>query len=233
MHIVWDWNGTLLDDLDHMVDAVNHCRQAIGEPGVDAVTYRQKHCLPSRVFHDRLNGRPVTDDEWTTIQKTFAQQMVDRLPPVRAGVAALLFKMAAQGHSQSLLSLTADAQLRREVARTHLNIFFQRIDGRHEPDTPKSVALSHHLAALGEPDRRRVVLIGDTADDAEAARACGVRAVLHSGGFELPESLRAAGVPVVDSLNAAARRAVKQPTRATEQPSIPDIGPRHDARRHR
>ncbi|MER6190208.1 HAD family hydrolase [Streptomyces cyaneofuscatus] len=233
VHIVWDWNGTLLDDLDHMVNAVNRCREAIGEPRVDADTYRQKHCLPIRHFHDRLCGRPVTDSEWATVQRTFAEQMAARLPPVRTGAAALLFRIAEQGHTQSLLSLTSDAQLRREVAWTHFDMFFQRIDGRHEPDTPKSEALRSHLAALGEPDRRRVVLIGDTTDDAEAARTCGVRAVLHTGGFETPENLRTAGTPVVDSLNAAARLAVEQPTRASEQTSIPDSVPRRDTRRHR
>ncbi|MEW1615639.1 MULTISPECIES: HAD family hydrolase [unclassified Streptomyces] len=234
MHIVWDWNGTLLDDLDHMVDAVNRCREAIGEPHVDAATYRQEHCLPIRRFHDRLCGRPITNSEWATVQRTFAEQMAARLPPpMRTGAAALLFRIAERGHTQSLLSLTADAQLRREVDRTHLDIFFRRIDGRHEPSTPKSEALQLHLAALGEPDRRRVVLIGDTTDDAEAVRACGVRAVLHTGGFEPLEKLRTAGVPVVDGLNAAAQLAVEQPTRTSEQPTIPDIVRGRDTRRHR
>ncbi|MFJ4967017.1 HAD family hydrolase [Streptomyces sp. NPDC088729] len=233
VHIVWDWNGTLLDDLDHMVNAVNRCREAIGEPRVDAATYRQEHCLPIRLFHDRLCGRPVTDSEWDTVQRTFAEQMATRLPPMRTGVAALLFRIAEQGHTQSLLSLTADTQLRREVAQAHLDIFFRRIDGRYEPSTPKSEALRSHLAALGELDRRRVVLIGDTTDDAEAARTCGVRAVLHTGGFEPLEKLRTAGVPVVDSLRAAAQLAVEQPTRISEQPAIPNVVLGRDTRRHR
>ncbi|MFD4592878.1 HAD family hydrolase [Streptomyces rubiginosohelvolus] len=233
VHIVWDWNGTLLDDLDRMVDAVNRCREAIGEPRVDVATYRQEHCLPIRLFHGRLCGRPVTDSEWATVQRIFAERMAARLPPVRTGAAALLLRMAEQGHTQSLLSLTADAQLRREVAQTHLDIFFRRIDGRHEPSTPKSEALRSHLAALGEPERRRVVLIGDTTDDAEAARTCGVRAVLHTGGFEPLEKLRTAGAPVVDSLTAAAQLAVEHPSRTSEQPTIPDVVLGRSTRRHR
>ncbi|MFD8114364.1 HAD family hydrolase [Streptomyces microflavus] len=233
VHIVWDWNGTLLDDLYHMVNAVNRCREAIGEPRVDADTYRRKHCLPIRRFHDRLCGRPVTDSEWATVQRTFAEQMAARLPPVRTGAPALLLRIAEQGHTQSLLSLTADAQLRREVAQTHLDIFFRRIDGRHEPTTPKSEALRSHLAALGEPDRRRVVLIGDTTDDAEAARTCGTRAVLHTGGFEPLEKLRTAGAPVVDSLTTAAQLAVDRSPRTSQRPSILDVGLGRDTHRHR
>ncbi|MFB7404126.1 HAD family hydrolase [Streptomyces rubiginosohelvolus] len=233
VHIVWDWNGTLLDDLDHMVDAVSACQEAIGEPPVDASTYRRQHCLPGRAFHDRLCGRPVTDAEWPTITRTFAEHMAARKPPLRAGATRLLESVSRRKHTQSLLSLTDDPQLRREVEQTGLTNVFERIDGRHEQGTPKSEALRSHLAALGEPDRRRVVLIGDTTDDAEAARTCGVRAVLHTGGFEPLEKLRTAGAPVVDSLTAAAQLAVEHPSRTSEQPTIPDIVLGRDTRRHR
>ncbi|MFJ8774595.1 HAD family hydrolase [Streptomyces microflavus] len=232
-HIVWDWNGTLLADLDHMVEAVSACQEAIGEPPVDAATYRQRHCLPGRAIHDRLCGRPVTDAEWPTITRTFAEHMAARNPPLRAGAARLLESVARRKHTQSLLSLTDDPQLRREVEQTGLTRVFERIDGRHEPGTAKSVALEQHLRALGARDRRRVVLIGDTTDDAEAARACGVRAVLHTGGFEHLEKLRTAGVPVVDSLRAAAQLAVEQHTRLSEQPTIPNVPLGRDTRLQR
>lgn len=221
VHIVWDWNGTLLDDLSCMVDAVSACQEAIGEPPVDAATYRRQHCLPGRAFHDRLCGRPVTDAEWPTITRTFAEHMAARNPPLRAGAARLLESVTRRNHTQSLLSLTDDPQLRREVKQTGLTRVFQRIDGRHEPGTAKSVALEQHLRTLGAHDRRRVVLIGDTRDDARAAQACGLRAVLHSGGFEPAEQLRTAGVPVVHSLDAAVRLAIERSPRPP-QPGLLD-----------
>ncbi|MFI1185786.1 HAD family hydrolase [Streptomyces californicus] len=219
VHIVWDWNGTLLDDLADMVNAVSACQQAIGEPPVDVATYRREHCLPGRAFHDRLCGRPVTDAEWPTITATFAEHMAARKPPLRAGAAPLLEWVLAQGHTQSLLSLTDDARLRREVAQTGLTRFFERIDGRYEPGTAKASGLEQHLRALGVGDRRRVVLIGDTRDDARAARACGIRAVLHSGGFEPPEHLRTAGGPLAHSLDAAVRLAVDRFARPPQSAS--------------
>ncbi|MEU3008103.1 HAD family hydrolase [Streptomyces sp. NPDC007020] len=221
VHIIWDWNGTLLDDLSVMVDAVSACQEAIGEPPVDAATYRQRHCLPGRAFHDRLCGRPVTDAEWPIITRSFAEHMAARNPPLRAGAARLLQLVARRKHTQSLLSLTDDPQLRREVEQTGLTRVFERIDGRREPGTAKSVALEQHLRALGERDRRRVVLIGDTWDDARAAGACGIRAVLHSGGFEPAEHLRTAGAPVVHSLDAAVRLAIERFPRPS-QPGLLD-----------
>ncbi|MFJ4967018.1 HAD family hydrolase [Streptomyces sp. NPDC088729] len=221
VHLVWDWNGTLLDDLSCMVDAVSACQKAIGEPPVDAATYRRQRCLPGRAFHDRLCGRPVTDAEWPTITRTFAEHMAARNPPLRAGATRLLESVARRKHTQSLLSLTDDPQLRREVEQTGLTPVFERIDGRHEPGTAKSVALEQHLRGLGARDRHRVVLIGDTRDDARAARACGIRAVLHSGGFEPAEQLRTAGMPVVHSLDAAARLAIERSPRQP-QPALLD-----------
>lgn len=222
VHIVWDWNGTLLDDLSCMVDAVSACQEAIGEPPVDAATYRREHCLPGRAFHDRLCGRPVTDAEWPIITRTFAERMAARKPPLRTGAAAVLEWVLAQGHTQSLLSLTDDPQLRREVEQTGLARVFERIDGRQTPGAAKATALERHLRTLGTRDRRGVVLIGDTVDDARAARAWGIRAVLHSSGFEPDERLQKAGTPVVHSIFEAVRLVV-EPSARPSRPGSADV----------
>jgi phosphoglycolate phosphatase-like HAD superfamily hydrolase len=51
------------------------------------------------------------------------------------------------------------------------------------------------------------VVIGDTVDDALAARHVGAAAVLYTGGSNSRASLEAAGVPVVDDLAEAVETA--------------------------
>ncbi|MFD0631376.1 HAD family hydrolase [Catenulispora yoronensis] len=66
----------------------------------------------------------------------------------------------------------------------------------------KAEHLADHLRRLRmEPSR--VVLIGDSPDDAAAARSVGARVILYSGGFAAAASLRATGAPIADSLIAA------------------------------
>ena len=52
-------------------------------------------------------------------------------------------------------------------------------------------------------DPARVVLIGDSPDDAAAAASVGAHVILYSGGFAAAQSLRLAGAPIADSLAAA------------------------------
>jgi phosphoglycolate phosphatase-like HAD superfamily hydrolase len=64
----------------------------------------------------------------------------------------------------------------------------------------KAAHLEHHLRALdgvlGHLDPGRVLVIGDSLDDARAAREVGVPCVLYDGGSHHREELEAAGVPV-------------------------------------
>lgn len=57
-----------------------------------------------------------------------------------------------------------------------------------------------HLGVLAGVEPARVVVIGDAADDAIAARHVGAQAVLYTGGSHGRASLEEVGVPVVDSL---------------------------------
>lgn len=56
-----------------------------------------------------------------------------------------------------------------------------------------------HLKALGL-DPEKVVVIGDSVDDAHAAHHVGARAILYTGGMSRRSELKTVGVPVVDSL---------------------------------
>ena len=60
MHIVWDWNGTLFDDLDVVVRSVNHGLEGFGAIPIDLDGYRSHYTRPVKLFYDRLIGREIT-----------------------------------------------------------------------------------------------------------------------------------------------------------------------------
>lgn len=73
MHVVWDWNGTVKDDLDDHVAALNATLPALGGEPVDRETYRAKHTVPIPNFYARLlarspsrSGSPATTPSWST-----------------------------------------------------------------------------------------------------------------------------------------------------------------------
>ncbi|GAB7185666.1 HAD hydrolase-like protein [Kitasatospora sp. Ki12] len=202
VRIVWDWNGTVRDDLGDHVAALNSTLPALGGKPVSVDTYRSQHRVPIRSFYDHLLGRVISDEEWASNDAAFLAVLDQRPIKLRSGVRQLMLGLRARGIGQSLLSLAPHERLLHEVQHVGIRQLMDRIDGRIGPSvSTKAPALAAHLAALGpDIDPADVIVIGDSADDAVAARAVGAVPVLHTGGLHCPERLAAVGAPLVDTL---------------------------------
>jgi phosphoglycolate phosphatase-like HAD superfamily hydrolase len=204
-HVVWDWNGTLLDDFRLVIAATNVTFASAGGPEVTPEHHRRYFRRPIADYYAQVLRRPVSRDEFDRLDKVFHDAYQAALPGCGLAPDALAALRGWPG-TQSLLSMWHHAELVPLVDRYGLTGHFTRIDGLREgpPGTVehKGPHLAEHLAAqrLAPAD---VVLIGDTADDAHAAAAVGATCVLYSGGFTDAAVLRATGGPVTDSLLAA------------------------------
>lgn len=205
-HVVWDWNGTLFDDLHIVVESVNVALSPLGGPTIDADGYRDHFQRPVQRFYDLLLGRSVEEHEWRAIDEHFHEAYRSRLG--RAGLhhSALpaIERVAASGGSQSLLSMWWHDELVPAVERLGLDAYMLRVDGnRYDAGDRKAAQLSRHLAALAAHgvDRRHVVMVGDTFDDGHAAHENGIGCVLFAGGgSHHRHELEATGLPVADTL---------------------------------
>ncbi|GIU92570.1 MAG: phosphatase [Acidimicrobiia bacterium] len=202
-HVVWDWNGTLVDDLGLVVEAVNGGLGRFGLGPIGPDDYRRHYARPVRTFYERLFGRAVTDEEWSQLDAAFHEGYRRRLHRLRLRTEApeALKEAARRGYTQSVLSMFLHDELVELVERLAIASFFLRVDGA--PDSGRGEAkasyLEAHLARLGVP-AREVLVVGDSLDDADAAAAVGTRCVLLADGSHPIEVLQAAGHPVVGSL---------------------------------
>ncbi|MCX4508726.1 HAD hydrolase-like protein [Streptomyces sp. NBC_01619] len=202
-HLVWDWNGTLLDDIHTVIEATNASFAEIGLGPITLERYRELYCVPVPLFYERLMGRLPTDDEWAVMDAVFHKHYWQRADAcvLTAGAAELLAERQEAGRTQSLLSLAPHEHLIPIVRRHGIEARFVRVDGRiGASHTGKTEHMVRHLAALEGVPPERIVVVGDAVDDAVAAAHVGAKAVLYTGGSHSRASLEAAGVPVVDSL---------------------------------
>jgi phosphoglycolate phosphatase-like HAD superfamily hydrolase len=200
-HLVWDWNGTLLDDLTLVVAATNVSLETIGGPSITAEEHRRDFRRPVADYYGHVLGRTVSPDEFVTLDRIYHDFYRDGLLDCRLAADAEDAMRAWPG-TQSLLSMWFHEELVPEVTRRGLHAVFERIDGLRPGVVGgghKAEHLVEHLAALGV-EASDTVLIGDSADDAHAAAAVGAACVLYGGGFTHPDRLVEAGVPVATSL---------------------------------
>jgi phosphoglycolate phosphatase-like HAD superfamily hydrolase len=204
-HIVWDWNGTLFDDIDAVVMATNEIFDGYGMAPLDVAALRSSYTRPIWVLYERLLGRPLLDGEWERLDTAFHDSYHRLMAEcaLAAGAFDTLTGLAAEGHRQSLLSMWRHERLGPETVRHGIDHFFARIDGLRGGSGgaggSKKTSLVRHLEALGS-DAAEVIVVGDSVDDAAAARHVGARAVLYTGGMTPRAELESVGVPVLDRL---------------------------------
>ncbi|WP_037605431.1 HAD family hydrolase [Streptacidiphilus rugosus] len=200
-HIVWDWNGTLFDDIEAVVGASNAAFAELGLPSFSVAEYREWYRVPViDCYADRLGRMPSTE-EWQRMDAVFHEHYTARRDSCGLAVGAMEILRARA--SQSLLSMYGHDELVPLVRSLGIESHFRRVDGRDGTSgiSGKGQYLIRHLAHLGgEVDPAVVVLIGDVPDDAAAAAEAGVRSVLYTGGAGSRRELSRIGVPVADTL---------------------------------
>jgi phosphoglycolate phosphatase-like HAD superfamily hydrolase len=210
VHLVWDWNGTLLDDLTLVVAATNASLASAGGGPTTAEAHRREFCRPISLYYSRTLGRSVDDAEFAALDRVFHEAYASGLVSTPLAADALTVLDAWSG-TQSLLSMWFHRDLVPTVARYGLTRYFTGVDGLRAEvgGGSKAPHLLAHLLALGLSGPE-CVLIGDSVDDSVAAASVGAGCVLYTGGFTDPDRLRATGRPVADTLAEAVAIAARQ-----------------------
>jgi phosphoglycolate phosphatase-like HAD superfamily hydrolase len=198
--VVWDWNGTLLDDFHACFSATN---AAFAPYRVELTVEEYHRCItrPLEAYYAKVLKRALWPGEYERLQADWTSaynELVARCE-LRDGAVEVLTLLAAAGTTQSLLSMWDDSALEAEVIARSIDDHFVVVQGSCPGHRVKGPLLREHISALGV-SADRILVVGDSADDANAARALGAHCVLVSSGYESGEVLAATGVPVVRHL---------------------------------
>lgn len=210
-HLVWGWRGTLADDVQRQVNAVNAALATLGAKPVNLDTVRCHFATSAPALCARLLQRPLSERERKQVSVAF-EMSYSRQPPVQLvpGAHDLLARLHRSGCSHSVLSLSAHSRLTERISELGIAPLFLQIDGRTRPSIrTKKQLLAKHLATLRQDiEDTPVVLIGDAVDDIRAAFTNQIHAIPYVGGLTDPGILRRHGVPVGESLAESAALAV-------------------------
>ena len=205
-HIIWDWNGTLLNDVHISLFAANAAISELGYQPITLEMYKKTYRVPVKKFYENILQHPPTEQEWNTIGRVFNKHYIPMVKKALVVDNALNILESRRGMnaSQSLCSLMEHSDLMQSIHFNKVGEYFSHISGRDEPllKTGKELQLINHIKKLNIAPEQ-CVIIGDAADDALAAYAAGAKAVLYSGGTHCKESLKMTNAPVVSSLEEA------------------------------
>jgi phosphoglycolate phosphatase-like HAD superfamily hydrolase len=210
-HVVWDFNGTLIDDVPLIHAALNVAYRGLGLPSFTTEELQTHYTRPLLMFHERLLGRPVPEDECRRINAAFLEHyaVLGSSTPLTRGAREALVQTGAMGWTQSVCSMYPQPLLDARVRDLGIAHHFVSVEGlRGAVVDTKSELLALHIGALGIPGKE-TVMIGDSLDDAEAAAQAGAGSVLVDSGIHHRSVLAAAGVRVGATLADALRQAAE------------------------
>jgi phosphoglycolate phosphatase len=196
LHIVFDWNGTLIDDLDLAVRSVNACAERFGLEPVDRERYRTTFGFPVRDFYAALGfdlGRIPFEEIVACYLATFDAAVADC--PLHPGVAEGLERLSGLDEvTVSLLSASFEPTLQRTIASKRLGDRFDHVIGVANEHGASKLEQARRLAA--EVPAERTVLVGDTSHDIDIAADCGWEAHAVACGHQSRARLTALGAAI-------------------------------------
>ena len=204
--LIWDWNGTLLDDVAAAVNALNRMLVKRGAQPITVERYRSRFGFPVRPFYAEL-GVDLGRWDWDDICEDFHSFIAAEPQEMRAETRPALELAARLGFRQSILSALRQDLLEHALAANGIDGFFEHVFGVDNLDGASKLQRGRELMAALGPEAEEPVLIGDTLHDAEVASALGARCILFSGGHQMPDRLAEVGCSVASSLVEAVRLA--------------------------
>ncbi len=194
--IFWDFNGTILDDLDLGIRTVNTLLRRRGLPTIDTVEmYYSLFGFPVQDYYEKI-GLWHKGEDFSPVAHEWMNQYrsEEHTAPVRKGAKEVLDAIRTAGIPQGLLSATETEMLKEQIAHLGIAEYFSPLLGRDDIYAASKSGLAARYRET-HPDAR-VLMIGDTSHDLDTARAGGFDCILLCGGHESEESLRRCGVPV-------------------------------------
>jgi len=201
-HVIWDWNGTLLNDVWLCVEVINKLLTARGKDSISHDQYLALFDFPVKGYYENV-GFDFSSESFDAVCTEFCDEYEMRMSECELHREALnvLQLCKATGIPQSILSTTEQGRLNRMVRAFGISDFFERISGQtNHHAIGKADKGKELLASLGLREDR-VVLVGDTTHDAQVASGLGIQCVLTSIGHHPADKLRSTGFPVLDRLS--------------------------------
>ena len=201
-NIIWDWNGTIINDAWVFVDIMNNILKKNGLSQTTLKHYRQNFCFPIQNYWKGL-GFQFTDKSFDELNRNFIFEYQKKmlLPIPHKGLLDFLKNLKKNKKKQFILSASEQKLLNKSVAHYNLSGFFHGVYGVDNLNALGKKELGLALCRKHNLKTKETVLIGDTEYDKEVAEIIGCEVVLVSYGHINHQRLLKTNKTVVTSID--------------------------------
>lgn len=200
-HVLWDWNGTLLNDIWLCREIGNRLLSEHNLPELTLEDYRKAFDFPIIKYYERTGfDWSIHSFEELSIDYITEYEMRRHECSLQPQAKAVLARVCASKRQQAILSAYKQDTLETFVAHHELEPFFTVVRGHHDIYAAGKEASARELMTELGAEPARTLLVGDTLHDAEIAEHIGADCVLLTHGHQDEARLRTCGVPMMQTL---------------------------------
>jgi phosphoglycolate phosphatase len=198
--VIWDFNGTILNDIDLSTRAINAVLRRRGLPTIDTAQQRELFCFPVSAYYTSL-GFDLNTEPHADLSDEFHEGYLAGVGEcgLNLGVRELLSDFEGRGIRQFVLSAAEQEMLTAWVDMLDLTNVFTGVYGLSDRLAATKAGRGEELMRTFEVDGETTLFIGDTDHDIEVARGLGCQAVAVAQGHQGRPRLENMGAEVFDT----------------------------------
>ena len=185
-YVVWDWNGTLFDDVDNCIKCMNQVLLNHELPIIKIKEeYRKKFCFPVKKYYENI-GFNIQNIPY----KQLAQEFINVYQPNSINyqfndeIVALLSNIQDKGIYQIILSASKQENLLAQVNSFGVSKYFAYILGVNDIYAKSKIDIAYKWIKNNMIDSSEILMVGDTIHDYEGSREIGCQCVIYNNGHE-------------------------------------------------
>ncbi len=200
--ILWDWNGTLLNDVAVCVDAMNIMLAKRAMNALNIETYQKIFTFPVQNYYKALGFDFKKDSfEDLSIEYIGLYKDLSLKSPLQDGAIEMLEYFKEKDYKQVIISASEQNTLENQVQERNITKYFDTIIGLDNIHAHSK--LHNALAYINELKIKpqNICFIGDTYHDFEVADAIGCKCILIKSGHMDLAKYSLDSVAIVENLN--------------------------------
>ena len=200
--IIWDWNGTLLDDAEICRTAINKMLIARNLSELSLEKYREVFTFPVIDYYRQV-GFDFDKEEWEPVAMEFINLYLGALKEVELTPFAkeTLEKFKQKGYRQAIISAMQHDALLKSVSELGIYGYFDFIGGIGDHYGGGKVDNARNYFTVAGLNPAQVTLVGDTIHDSEVAAELGCKCILVTTGHQSHSRLKQTGLTVIKNLS--------------------------------